>query len=151
MSRFERSIEIERPPAEVFDTLTDLNGLAHWATTVVETRNAPDRPLVAGDTFEQTVRVAGASMETDWKVVDVQRPHYVQYECKATPGGWLRMTQRVLESNGGSRVELEIEYELPGGFLGEALNKLYVERRNEREAESTLQNLKDLLEGREAQ
>ncbi len=149
MSRIERSIEILRPPEEVFDALTDLDGLTHWAPTVVETRNAPGRPLQAGDTFEQTVRVAGVSLETDWTVIDVQRPDYVRYECKGRAGGSLNMTQRVLGSDGGSRVELEIDYELPGGFVGEALNRLYVERRNEREAESTLQNLKEFLEGRE--
>jgi hypothetical protein len=32
--------------------------------------------------------------------------------------------------------------------LGEALDRLYVERRNEREVEHSLQNLKVLLEGR---
>ncbi len=149
MSRIERGIEIGRPPDVVFDALTDLNGLVRWAPMVIETRNVPPGPLRAGDTFEQTIRIAGLSLETDWTVLDVERPHLVRYECKGRPGGWLNMTQRVVETTGGSRVDLEIDYELPGGFLGEALNKLYVERRNEREAESALQNLKELLEGEE--
>lgn len=149
MSRIERDIDIGRRPEEVFDALTDLNGLGRWAQMVIETRNVPDGPLRPGDTFEQTIRIAGVSLETDWRVVDVERPRLIRYECKGRPAGWLNMIQRVVPTNGGSRVELEIDYELPGGFLGEALNKLYVERRNEREAESALLNLKELLEGQE--
>ena len=150
MSHIERSTEIARPPEEVFDALTDLSGLVHWAPTVAETRNAPDRPLRAGDTFEQTIRVAGVDLETDWTVIDVERPRHVRYECRGRSGGWLNMTQRVVGTNGGSRVELKLDYELPGGVIGDTLNKMYVERRNEREAENALQNLKELLEGQQA-
>ncbi len=54
----------------------------------------------------------------------------------------------VVPTDGGSRVELVVDYELPGSFLGELLDRLYVERRNEREAQHSLENLKDLVEGR---
>ncbi len=57
------------------------------------------------------------------------------------------MRQVVVPTDGGSRVELVVDYELPGSFLGEILDRLYVERRNEREAQHSLENLKDLLEG----
>jgi uncharacterized membrane protein len=60
------------------------------------------------------------------------------------------MRQIVRPTGGGSRVELDLEYELPGGFLGEAADRVYVERRNEHEAEHSLHNLKDLLENRAA-
>lgn len=60
----------------------------------------------------------------------------------------MTMRQRVVPVGAGSRVELELDYVLPGGFLGEALDRAFVERRNEREAENSLQNLKDLCEGR---
>ena len=46
----------------------------------------------------------------------------------------------------GSSVELEVEYDLPLGFLGEIADKLVVERKNEDEAETILQRLKELCE-----
>ncbi len=58
------------------------------------------------------------------------------------------MRQVVVPTDGGSRVELVVDYELPGSFLGELLDRVYVERRNQREAQHSLENLKDLLEGR---
>ena len=146
MNRIERSIEISRSPEEVFELLTDLERLPQWATILVETRKAPGRPLEPGDTFEQTIRVAGVPLESRWRVLRIERPRVVEYEAEGVAGGRLKMTQRVSPAAAASRVELEVEYELPGGFVGELLDRAFVERRNEREAESSLQNLKDLLE-----
>ena len=58
------------------------------------------------------------------------------------------MKQTVSAAGGGSRVALEIDYELPGGLIGQLIDRAYVEGHNEREAEQSLQNLKELLEGR---
>lgn len=148
MTRIEKSIDIERSPEELFEVLTDLDRLPSWATVVVENHDTPEKPLSLGDTFRQTVRVAGQNLETDWKVTELQRPSRVAYEATAPGAGRLTMRQIVSGSDGGSRVELEIDYELPGGFLGDLLDRAYVERRNEREAEHSLHNLKELLETR---
>ncbi len=148
MTRIEKTIDIDRSPEEVFEVLSDLDRLPYWATVVVENHDTPDKPLSVGDTFRQTVRVAGQNLETDWKVTEVERPKRVAYEASASGGGQLTMRQMVSARGGGRSVELKIDYELPGGFLGELLDRAYVERRNEREAEHSLSNLKELLEGR---
>lgn len=59
-----------------------------------------------------------------------------------------RLRQVVVPTDGGSGVELVVDCELPGAFLGELLDRVYVERRNEREAQHSPEKLKDLLEGR---
>jgi uncharacterized membrane protein len=146
VARIERSIRIDAPLEEVFDVLTDLDRLPDWATTVVENHDVPDGPLRPGQRFRQTVRVAGRNLESDWVVRSVDRPRQVGYEATAPGGGELRMIQRVTSDGDGSRVELELDYQLPGGLLGEAVDRAYVERRNEREAEHSLQNIKDLVE-----
>jgi len=150
MARIERSIAIDRAPAEVFDALTDLAGLPDWATIVVETHDLPDRPLRNGATFRQTVRAAGRTLESEWRVAELEPGRHVAYEATAPGGGQLAMKQTVAPADGGSRVELELDYELPGGLLGELADRAYLERRNAREVEHSLQNLKDLLEGRTA-
>ncbi len=146
MAHIERSVRVEAAPADVFDVLTDLDRLPHWATTVVENHDMPDGPLQPGQRFRQTVRVAGSNLETDWVVRSVDPPREIEYEATAPGGGELRMVQRVAPDGEASRVELELDYQLPGGFLGEALDQVYVERRNEREAEHSLNNLKELVE-----
>ena len=145
MAHIERTIEIEAPPAAVFALLTDLSRLPDWSTTSDAVESAPEAPLAVGDTFRQTIRLVGRSLTTDWRVVELVRPDRIAYEATAE-GGRLRMEQDVRIAGSGSRVELDLEYELPGGLIGELLDRSYVERRLEREADHSLQNLKELLE-----
>jgi glucose/arabinose dehydrogenase len=74
---------------------------------------------------------------------------------EGNPGAWygwpdFARTSAISLATSSDRVELSVDYDLPGGLLGDLLDRLYVERRNEREAEHSLQNLKDLVEGRPA-
>ena len=147
MTRIERAIEIDASPEQVFELLTDLDRLQEWATIAGDTENPPAKPLSQGATWKHKVKVAGMELEGDWRVVAIERPQLVEYEATRSGGGWLKMRQEVAPSPQGSRVELQVDYELPLGALGQAVDKLVVERRNEREAEESLQNLKSILEG----
>jgi uncharacterized membrane protein len=90
--------------------------------------------------------VAGRNLECEWTVTELERPHRIAYQASAPGGGQLTMQQVVSPAGSGSRVELDLDYELPGSFLGDAIDRMFVERRNEREAEHSLHNLQDLLE-----
>ena len=48
--------------------------------------------------------------------------------------------------NGDTEVTVDIEYTVPGKALGEIIDRLIIERTQERSAEQTLQNLKRLCE-----
>ena len=140
-SRLQPPIEGVRPP-------DCLSRLPDWSTTTVAVEDEPETALSVGDTFRQTIRV-GRSLTTDWRVVELTHPDRVAYEATAE-GGRLRMEQDVRTEGAGSRVELDLEYELPGGLIGELLDQNYVERRLEREAEHSLQNLKEIVEAGQA-
>ncbi|MGH2380778.1 MAG: SRPBCC family protein [Candidatus Limnocylindria bacterium] len=146
MARIERQTEIARSPEDIFALLTDLDRLPEWATIVIETREVSDRPLRNGCTFRQTLKVLGREVETDWRVDELEPPRHVAYAATAPAGGTLTMRQTVAPTDGGSRVALELDYELPGGWLGELLDRRVVEQQNEREAERSLAQLKQLLE-----
>lgn len=147
MAHITREIEIDRPPHDVFALLTDLDRLPEWATIVVGTRDVSELPLREGCTFRQTLRVLGRELESDWRVTELDPPRHVAYEAAAPGGGTLTMRQSVAPRVDGSRVALELDYELPGGWLGELLDRGVVEAQNEREADASLDRLKRLLEG----
>jgi len=147
MAHIERSIDIEASPDDVFKVLTDLDRLPDWSTITVSTHDAPSGDLKAGDTFRQTLRVLGRTIDCDWRVTEADPPNRIAYEATAAGGAHLRMAQQVRGDGDRSRVELDLDYELPGGFVGELVDRAYVERRNEREAEHSLHNLKDMIEG----
>ena len=147
MTHIERTIDIAAPPERVFEELIDLHRLDRWST-ITASHEGPDEKLSVGQEFRQNLRVAGVSLPTTWRCTACDPPNAVAYEASSAGGGSLTMRQVVVPTDGGSTVELVVDYELPGSVLGEVLDRLYVERRNEREAQHSLENLKDLLEGR---
>ncbi len=148
MTRIERSIAINRPPDEIFDLLVDLHRLPDWATNVVDTHAIADTPVRQGSTFRQILRIGGRTLDTEWRATEVERPRHVVYEATAPDGGRLAMKQHIVPADDGCRLTFELDYELPGGFLGHIVDRAYLERRNEREVEHSVHNLKELVEGR---
>lgn len=148
MTEIHRSIEIAAPPEAVFRELTDLRSLTRWST-ITETHDGPDEQLTIGQEFEQKLRVAGVKLPSSWRCVEYDAPRVVAYDATSPGGGRLHMRQVVSPKPSGSLVDLTVDYDLPGGILGDLLDQVYVERRNEREAEHSLQNLKDLVEAQQ--
>ena len=146
MAHIERSITIDATPEDVFTVLTDLDRLPDWSTVTVETHDTPEGGLRNSQTFRQTLRILGRNVEAEWRVEDLQAPNSIAYTATGPGGAALRMAQHVRAEGNGCRVELDLDYELPAGFAGAALNRAYLERRNEREVEHSLQNLKELVE-----
>ena len=148
MAKIDKKADVHASPEQVFEVLTDLDLLPTWSTITVETHGTPRKPIEQGETFTQTLRVLGRNLETTWEVTELDRPRKVAYSSEAPGGGTLRMVQTVTEAAGGSTVDVELDYELPGGFIGELFDSAYAERRNERELEHSLHNLKELAEAR---
>lgn len=146
MAEFVRSIEIAGTADAVFRQLCDLHQLTRWST-ITDTHEGSEE-LAMGVEFDQSIRVAGVKLPTHWRCVEYDPPRSVAYEATSAGGGRLHMRQLVSSAASGCRVDLEVNYDLPGGVLGDIADRVYLERRNEREAEHSLQNLKDIVEGR---
>lgn len=147
MAKINRDVEIQVRPEDAFEALVDWSGLSEWST-VTHSHDGADRCSGVGDEFDQQLRIAGLPLKTHWRVVEFDPPRSLAYDVTAMGGGRMALRQQVVPTPEGCRVEFDADYDLPGGFLGAALDRAYVERRNEREVEHSLQNLKDLLEGR---
>lgn len=146
MTSIERSIDIDAPPEAVFNELGNWGGLTRWST-ITSTHTGPDRCTQVGEEFDQQLRIAGVSMDTHWRVTEYDPPTAVAYEASGPGDSSMHMRQHVTPTSSGSRLHLTVDYRLPAGALGVALDTIYVERRNEREVEHSLQNLKELVEG----
>ncbi|MBW3650790.1 MAG: SRPBCC family protein [Actinobacteria bacterium] len=147
MAKIKREVEIQATPEVAFESLINWSRLAEWST-VTHSHDGPDLASGVGEEFDQQLRIAGLPLQTHWRVVEFDPPRSLAYEVTSMAGGRMTLRQQVAPSAEGSRVEFDVDYDLPGSFLGAALDRIYVERRNEREVEHSLQNLKDLLEGR---
>lgn len=80
-------------------------------------------------------------------MTEVARPRKIGYETTVPGGGRMETKQSISDSAGVSKVEFEIDYDLPSD-LASLFDTDVAERRNERELEHSLHNLKDLAEAR---
>ncbi len=146
MGELSRSTVVACPPQRVFEVLADVDRLPEFSGMTVEVRSSPGRAVRAGDQFEQVVRVLGKELETTWKVVEIVEPSLLRFEGTGPGGARATLVERLTAEGSGTRVQLEVDYDLPLGLLGDAVDAVYLHGKNEEEAEDILAKLKDLCE-----
>jgi carbon monoxide dehydrogenase subunit G len=142
VARVEESIEIQRPPEDVYDFMADVNNLTQCSDAVTEVRDAPDRAVEEGDTYTTVARVFGRTVETLHRVIDADPPHRLEMDGK-NGSMHLRVVITFEPSGEGTRVTQIGEGE-PGGALRFA--GPMVERTIRQQIRNDLKNLKKLLE-----
>jgi NAD(P)-dependent dehydrogenase (short-subunit alcohol dehydrogenase family)/uncharacterized protein YndB with AHSA1/START domain len=140
-----RSIEVAAPAEAVFRELCDLDELRRWSTITAD-HDGPGGLVQEGQRFRQRLSVGGLGLPSEWRCVECDPPHAVAYEATTPLGGGLRMRQRVTPTATGSHLAVQVRYRLPGWALGRVADAVYVHRWNGREADRTLDNLREVVE-----
>ena len=126
----------------------DPRQLDSWVTTHEKVSRAPAR-LSSGSSFEQTLRLAGKSFDVRWTVIEAEEPHFAEWRGDGPYGSRARVRYELASLDGKrTRFGYENEFELPSGLLGRAAARVVGSARVRREAERSLANLKQLLQGR---
>jgi carbon monoxide dehydrogenase subunit G len=146
MATLERTIDIDAPPEEVYDVLTDPQRLGDWVTIQDELLEAPEAPVQKGDSIVQRMKVAGKKFDVKWEVEIADRPNRVRWSGGGPMGSTARATYDLdSNGNGGTRFSYANEYDVPGGPLGKVVGKALVAASGS-EADATLERLKKLIE-----
>lgn len=146
MGHLTRSTTIDCAPERVFAVLSDVDRLPQFSSMTVDVRNGPGRPIQAGDTFDQVVKILGKELESRWRVVEVRPPSVIRCEGEATAGARATLTETLAPEGTGTRVELDVDYDLPLGILGDAVDAVFLHSKNEEQADEILARLKSLCE-----
>lgn len=142
-----RSTTVACPPQRVFDVLTDVERLAEFSDMTIEVRNGPGRKVEVGDRFEQRMRLLGKELDTEWTVVEIDAPSQLRFEGTGPAGSRATLVERLAPDGNGTKVELDVDYDLPLGVLGDAVDAVYLHGKNEEQADEILAKLKVLCEG----
>ena len=147
MPKIRNEIEIDAPPHRVWEILSDPERLPQYNTTIIEVSDATGRLDQVGTTYQAVARVYGRRIEGGWEVTEVTPLRRLVVRGSA-PGGGAATVIGTLEptDRGTTRAAVEIDYQLPAGFLGELANKLFIERSIERDVRHTNENLRALAE-----
>ena len=141
--RIEESVEIDRPPQEVFDYVANPENLPEWSGIVQEVHKEAQGQLKEGDKFTSVAKFLGRRFETPLEVSAHEPPQ--RHSDKSTGGPFPQEYTFILEetAGGGTRLTQIAEGE-PGGFF--RLVGPLLEMAGRRQFRADLHTLKDLLE-----
>lgn len=147
MTRVHCAIEIDAPPERVWEVVMDPRRLPDWVTIHRRLGDVPAR-LQRGSTFEQTLNLRGAHLHVEWTVVDVDPPRRAVWEGQGPAHSRASIVYE-LRSDGerGTIFDYTNEFRPPGGPLGAVAGRVLVGGLSQREAQRSLQRLKQLIEG----
>ena len=144
MGHLVKTAIIRAPVAQVWDFITHTSHLTEWAAE--EVREASADAMTVGTSWVETIRIAGAPLETTWRIHDIQPPRRLEFLGTSTGGGKARGIHTLTPHPDGTQMTTEVEYTLPGSVLGRMLDKLVMERRTESDIEEMLHKAKSRLE-----
>jgi uncharacterized protein YndB with AHSA1/START domain len=147
VSTVETTIDIAAPPDTVWDVLMDARRLGEWVTIHRRLHGNPDKPLREGSEIVQTLHLRGVNFKVHWMVEELDEPRLAVWEGRG-PARSKALTRYELSDNGngGTRFHYLNEFRAPLGPLGQAASRALVGGVSQREAQTSLQRLKALIE-----
>jgi uncharacterized protein YndB with AHSA1/START domain len=136
------SVDIDRPPSEVFPVVTDPSRFGEWQRGVVSGHLAGE-PAV-GSTCTMTRKIGGAARESTSQISEYEPPlrwamHGIDGPIRAD------VSVQVEPLDGGARSRVTVDLRFSSHGLGKLMAPMVVSRAN-KEVPISCQNLKGLLE-----
>jgi coenzyme Q-binding protein COQ10 len=144
MTIVQRSITVNAAPETIEAYSRYAESWPDWFPGVVNVAVGDSYPEV-GSAAQVDFQAAGITFELTFIVQDYVPGVRVEYEIQGMANG--RASFDLAAEGGEQWVAAEIEYELPGGVLGQIADRAVVERRVESALEEALMNLKAGAEG----
>jgi uncharacterized protein YndB with AHSA1/START domain len=138
------SIEIARPPQEVFAYATDPTRLTEWQENLVEAKVQTEGPTRVGSRMTQTRRVGRGTKKFTLEVIAHEPPSRIAFrgiDGPVRPRGTITFEPL----DGGQRTRYSVEFDVEGHGLGVLLTPL-ARRTVGNELPGNLQHLKQKLE-----
>jgi carbon monoxide dehydrogenase subunit G len=138
--RIDFTIEVARPPTEVFARLVDLDRLPEWQESALE--SSADGPVEQGTRVKERRRIMGRELENELEVTTCDPPR--QLTLKALGGPVPFTVDHQLVEKAGSTVLHVVAEAKPGTFM--KLAEPMLARTAEQELRKDFARLKEQLE-----
>lgn len=142
MVTISESLHIRAAPDTVFAYLDDPYHHVEITPSLIEVRNVESLDN-GGKRADHTFRMAGVSLDGELVEMIHDPPNRLNFELRGQLEGELDF--RIASESSGSRVSYAATYTLPGSVLTRVAEP-FIRRYNERELQTTLENLRDRLE-----
>ena len=144
MPEVEHSIEISRPPEDVFAALNDVSSFREWQPDLVDARVEGDRPVGVGTKVKSTRKLGKRNLETTTEVTEFDPPR--SYGFRGVGGPIRPIARGTVEPVGdGSRSRVTFGLDFEGSGPAKLILPL-LRRRAQRQLAENHQRLKERLE-----
>jgi uncharacterized membrane protein len=147
MSIVHDQIRIAAPIERVWDVVMDPKRLHEWVSIHRSLDASSHGPPRKGSTMEQSLRIRGVTFRVKWTLAEVNAPRLAEWDGKG-PAGSRARTRYELRSAGDQHTVFDYtnEFTTPGGRLGVVASRVFVGGVSAREAHTSLERLKALVE-----
>jgi carbon monoxide dehydrogenase subunit G len=143
MTRVDFSLQIRRPPADVFAYLTDVDNIREWQPATEDVLRDTEGPVEVGTSYVQAMRMIGRRLETRIEVTAVDPPSLFAIRTTGGPVNF-SVAHHLEPVDEGTRLRVEGEGEAGGALkLGGGL----AVRAAGHELRKSFERLKSVLEG----
>ena len=143
MSPIVTTIEVDRPPAEVFAYVTDPTRFAEWQKDIVSVKLADGRPPAVGSRFTTIRRIGGGERAMTQEITEITYPR--SWAARGVDGPVRPdATVTVEPLAGGTRSRITIGLDFRGYGFGEMIVPI-VRRMAAKGGQASYDNLKELL------
>jgi uncharacterized membrane protein len=145
MTALERSIVIKGTAEEIDALTSDVDRLPEWYSGITSATSDGVFPEPGGK-VEMKYKSAGITFDMSQTSLENEPAKGGKYKMEGMITG---VFESILEPvDEGTRFTLKFDYEMPGGDVGKLVDKLVVERMNAKNLEESLENLKNIVEGK---
>ena len=149
MSAVHTSIDIDVPPQAVWDFVMDPTNADKWVTIHRGLKDHSDGAPREGYKMDQRLCLRGVNFDVHWTLTEAEEPRRAVWEGKGPARSKARIAERLTDNgNGGTHFEYENEFHAPFGPLGAVATRALTGGVPRREADASLQKLKQILENR---
>ena len=136
------SVHIDAPPEKIWDYFGDPTHLPEIWPSMLEVTDV-EKLADGGRHYHWLYKMAGVKFEGETETVELVPKERLVDKTKG--GIESTFVWAFKPENGGTKVELEVDYKVPVPLVGK-LAETFIAKLNEREADTVLANLKDRME-----
>ena len=145
MAPITHSIEIARPPEEVFAYIDRLDRHGEWQSTIISTKLETEGPTRVGSRATNKRKVPGGTQDVTYEITEHDPPRKASF--RGTNGPVRPVGTVTVEPAGEGRSRVTLELDLRGhGFVG-PLVAMLARSQARKEVPQSHQRLKERLEG----
>ncbi len=146
MPLVEQSIDINAPAEAVFDIVANQpERQAEWWPPIELQERVSPPPTEIGSVSRYVYNMMGVKIKGEHEVLEMTPNEYLLVKTTSGIDSSFEFIFQPIAS--GTRLTIRVDYKLPGSVLGQLLNKLVIEKKNEDDLRDGLANLKALVEG----